>query len=417
MTLKTLLGMPLTAALMATSLMSVSSAQETPSQLFIEGPMGSSLQASKESALEILQEFGALPITAVKYEHLTPDNLLGYTVAKLHYLGYLDPSVNSWSDQTVEALIKFQRDYQQPSSGVLTEATKLSLFNAEPGSYSLLQEWEDSVDAYQIDLQSLHSSDVAQKAQRVQQILVLRKLRDIGFYHGQGIANLNHLTARGQKLLDLYKKPEAQAFLEMISYAEGTQRQPALNSFLVRFGGALISSFKQHPNIIWGGISSATGKFQFMDYTWPGVAHRLGARDFTPLAQSLGALHQMAHKQGLNTEDLTGNFDSNVFKAAREWASLPCGPNQGSCYSLGGAPQPNKSLSALRTRYEQYLERHRTNPEFNQLVHWGEDEIRALREFNYAYQINTNANYNNLEVLQALFEGQLGNSGTPDILP
>lgn len=417
MTLKTLLGMPLTATLVATSLMSASSAQETLPQTFIETSMGSSLQATKQSTLEILQELGTLSITAVKYEHLTPGNLRNYTLAKLHHLGYLDPSVNNWSDQTIAALTQFQRDYQQPSSGVLTEATKLSLFNGEPGTYSLLQEWEDSVDAYQIDLESLSSSDVAQKAQRVQQILVLRKLRDTGFYKGQGIADLNHLTDRGQKLLDLYKTPEAQAFLEMISYAEGTQRQPALNSFLVRFGGALISSFKQHPDIIWGGISSATGKFQFMDYTWPGVSNSLGVRDFTPLAQSLGALHQMAYKQGLNTEDLTGSFDSNVFKAAREWASLPCGPDRGSCHTLGGAPQPNKSLSALRSRYEQYLEDHRTNPEFSQLVHWGKEETQALREFNYAYEINTNASYNNLEVLQALFEGQFGNSGTPDILP
>lgn len=417
MSLKPSIQLSLTAALLSTSIMSAAVAQEAQPSPGITNSLGSGLQTSKQTTLEVLERSDLLPITLIKYQHLTSENVTGYTISKLQYLGYLDSSVTAWTDKTVAALIKFQTDYQQPSSGFLTEETKQSLFDGEKGNYSLLQEWEDSVDAYQVNLNDLSSSDLIQKPQRVQQILVLRKLKERGLYQGQGIANLDKLTERGQSLLKLYKKPEAQAFLEMISYAEGTQRQPARNSFLVRFGGNLISNFKRHPNIIWLGISSATGKFQFMDYTWPSVANQAGLQDFTPLSQSLGALHQMAYKQGLNLEDFDQHFDSNVFKAAREWASLPCAPNQGSCYNLNGAPQPNKTLSALRSKYEQYLETHRTNPEFSQLVHWGEAEDKALREFNYAYEINTNAPYNNLEVFQALFEGQMGRSATPDVLP
>ena len=413
------LRLPLTAILATSALMinayPAASAEDTEPILFQSSLEG--LTERKQESATAVQQFSVAAIETVKYEHLTPDNISPLTLAKLQYLGYLDPEVNQWTDQVVNALIRFQRDYQVPASGSMTEETKRALFNGESGSYTAQQEWSEAIDAHLVDLESLQSSDVQQRSQIIQQILVLRQLRQAGFYTGQGVANLNHLSNQGKELLEIFKTPEAQAFLEMISFAEGTQRPNPRNSFLVRFGGPLINSFANHPLIIWKGISSATGKFQFMDYTWPGVSNRLGTTNFTPLEQSLAALYQMRHKRQLNLEDFTGNFESNIYKAAKEWASLPCGPGRGSCYTLGGAPQPNKSMEALRSRYLGYVETYRNNPEFSQLVYWGEEETKALREFNYAYQINTEASFNNPEVLRALFEGEFGQSATPDIRP
>jgi muramidase (phage lysozyme) len=371
----------------------------------------------KQESLPSIQNFGLRYIETVKYENLTPNNVSGLSLSKLKYLGYLDPSVQQWDAQATEALIKFQRDYQLPASGALSEETKRALFNGGKGSYSPLQEWEDAVDVHLIDLNSLTASDVQAHSLTIQQILVLRKLRQMGIYKGHGISNLDQLSDKGKALLEVYKTAEAQAFLETLSFAEGTQRPNPRHSFLVRFGGPLIDSFAKHPLIIWQGISSATGKFQFMDYTWPGVSSQLGVPNFTPLEQSLAALYQMKHKRRLNVDDFTGQFESNIYKAALEWASLPCGPGRGSCYSLGGAPQPNKSIGALQTRYLQYLQDFKESPELSQLVDWSEPERLALRQFNYAYEIHTEASFNNIEVLQALFEGKFGSSATPDILP
>lgn len=139
--------------------------------------------------------------------------------------------------------------------------------------------------------------------------------------------------------------PVAQQWLDLIAYAEGTDRARKGAGYDVMFGGSRFTDFSRHPDRVittptFPRGSAAAGRYQFMPGTFQGVASRLGLRDFSPQAQDQAAL-ELIERRGVNpyTDRPT---PQTVAKLAPEWASLPT--LQGKSYY----GQPVKSFSELQ---------------------------------------------------------------------
>lgn len=118
--------------------------------------------------------------------------------------------------------------------------------------------------------------------------------------------------------------PRRRALLNTISYAEGTWRNGQVG-YNVMFGGGTFDPSKGHPDrVIDGGRykSAAAGGYQFMPFTWNGLARQNGwdPKDFSPAAQDRGAL-ALVQRRGANPD---GDFTPElVNKLSPEWASFP----------------------------------------------------------------------------------------------
>lgn len=139
--------------------------------------------------------------------------------------------------------------------------------------------------------------------------------------------------------------PVAQQWLDLIAYAEGTDRARKGAGYDVMFGGGRFTDFSRHPDRVittpsFPRGSAAAGRYQFMPGTFSGVASRLGLKDFSPQAQDQAAL-ELIERRGVNpyTDRPT---PQTVAKLAPEWASLPT--LQGKSYY----GQPVKSFGELQ---------------------------------------------------------------------
>lgn len=118
--------------------------------------------------------------------------------------------------------------------------------------------------------------------------------------------------------------PRQRALLNTISYAEGTWRNGQVG-YNIMFGGGTFDPSKGHPDrVVDGGRykSAAAGGYQFMPFTWNGLAKQKGwdPRDFSPAAQDRAAL-ALVQRRGANSES---DFSPElVNKLAPEWASFP----------------------------------------------------------------------------------------------
>lgn len=136
------------------------------------------------------------------------------------------------------------------------------------------------------------------------------------------------------------------AFLAMIRSAEGTAG-PA--GYQTMFGGALFSSFADHPRIKQTATfsngktvtSTAAGAYQFLSTTWDDARNALGLLDFSPAAQDAGAVW-LIRRRGALEDVRAGNFAAAVAKCAKEWASLP-----GSPYG-----QPGRTMAQVQAVYQ-----------------------------------------------------------------
>ena len=87
--------------------------------------------------------------------------------------------------------------------------------------------------------------------------------------------------------------PQQQAWLDMIAYAEGTDRNKSRGGYNILFGGGRFSDLTRHPDKVVkapGIASAAAGRYQFMPDTWKAVSTALKLPDFSPAAW-LGRVH------------------------------------------------------------------------------------------------------------------------------
>lgn len=139
--------------------------------------------------------------------------------------------------------------------------------------------------------------------------------------------------------------PVAQQWLDLIAYAEGTDRARKGAGYDVMFGGSRFTDFSKHPDRVittptFPRGSAAAGRYQFMPGTFSGVASRLGLKDFSPQAQDKAAL-ELIERRGVNPY-VDRPTPQTVAKLAPEWASLPT--LQGKSYY----GQPVKSFAELQ---------------------------------------------------------------------
>lgn len=132
-----------------------------------------------------------------------------------------------------------------------------------------------------------------------------------------------------QTLIDARSNPNVAKFLNLISRAEGTET----HGYNTAFGGGRFEDFSKHPNIqkkftqTDGKVNSsgASGRYQFMNKTWNGVAKKYGLNDFSPINQDLGAIALIADSGALKDVE-SGNFKRAIDKLGSQWASFPSAP-------------------------------------------------------------------------------------------
>jgi len=139
--------------------------------------------------------------------------------------------------------------------------------------------------------------------------------------------------------------PVAQQWLDLIAYAEGTDRARKGAGYDVMFGGGRFTDFSRHPDKVittpsFPRGSAAAGRYQFMPDTYAGLAKQLGLRDFSPSAQDQAAL-ELIERRGVNPY-VDRPTQQTVAKLAPTWASLPT--LEGKSYY----GQPVKSFAELQ---------------------------------------------------------------------
>jgi len=115
-----------------------------------------------------------------------------------------------------------------------------------------------------------------------------------------------------------------QNWLDLIAYAEGTDRNRTGGGYDIQFGGGRFNDLSRHPDQVIrtpGYASAAAGRYQFMPATWSEVSRKVGATDFGPAAQDAAAVRLMLER-GVNP-DVDPITRENVAKLAPVWAALP----------------------------------------------------------------------------------------------
>ena len=142
------------------------------------------------------------------------------------------------------------------------------------------------------------------------------------------------------------------AFLDMIAYAEGTNRGP--DGYRAMFGypatDRIAPNLDDHPGLYFRFTdkagrqlkTSAAGRYQFLLGTWRELQRSLGLPDFGPASQDAAALELVRQRGALN-DVRAGRLQVAIAKCAKTWASLP-----GAGYS-----QPERKLPQLVAAYKQ----------------------------------------------------------------
>ena len=152
-------------------------------------------------------------------------------------------------------------------------------------------------------------------------------------------SDLSGLTARGKKALELLKNPNIRAVLDAIAVAELGADAEAKGGYGYLFGDVGgketfdANKLTRHPKRVvhkWGHSSSATGRYQTMDFVWDEEAGRLGIRDFKPQSQEIMAVSRLMYRKVVD-DILSGNVAGAIakpgnFDLAGEWASLEGNP-------------------------------------------------------------------------------------------
>lgn len=142
------------------------------------------------------------------------------------------------------------------------------------------------------------------------------------------------------------------AFLDTISWAETGSTNRSSSYRTIVFQGAAIQQFDRHPlkrncATIQGRTvcSSASGRYQFMDFTYKRLKSKGFFKDFSPAQQDEAAV-ELIREQGALSDVKQGRFDAAACKVGDVWASFPCNDYQ----------QHPKELALLRAIYRQQLE-------------------------------------------------------------
>lgn len=131
--------------------------------------------------------------------------------------------------------------------------------------------------------------------------------------------------ATRQQLEQALQNPNVRKMLNTIAASEGVK-----HGYNTLFGNQVINDLSAHPNIKKSfkqtdgktNVTTAAGRYQFLNGTWNNVARQYGFKDFSPRNQDLGAIALIAGRGALD-DVIKGNFRQAILKLGPEWASLP----------------------------------------------------------------------------------------------
>ena len=134
----------------------------------------------------------------------------------------------------------------------------------------------------------------------------------------------------------LAQDPKIRTWLDAIAQAEGTTE----HGYNTMFGGTKFDDLSVHPNKKVPftqtdgkeNLSSAAGRYQFINPTWQDVSKQLGLTDFSPESQDAAAVFLM-QRAGALDDIMAGNDEAAMNKLGSTWASLPS----------SNYPQPKRS--------------------------------------------------------------------------
>lgn len=139
----------------------------------------------------------------------------------------------------------------------------------------------------------------------------------------------------------------AQAFLNMIAYSEGTSTIPGSdNGYNVLVGSTvkkplLFTSYADHPRVFNKQLNStAAGRYQLLERYYDYYKKILRLPDFTPASQDMIALRQLQECDAMPHIE-RGDIYRAVAQCCHIWASLP-----GNTYG-----QHQNSMTALASFY------------------------------------------------------------------
>lgn len=116
------------------------------------------------------------------------------------------------------------------------------------------------------------------------------------------------------------------AFLDMISYAEGTNRFGDQHGYNVIVGGSTFNDYSRHPNKLIklnSKLSStAAGRYQILYRFWTHYSKLLNLPDFSPLSQDLYVLQILKEQRALDAVR-KGDIKTAIERCANIWASFP----------------------------------------------------------------------------------------------
>ena len=151
-----------------------------------------------------------------------------------------------------------------------------------------------------------------------------------------GASDLSGLTAAGKTALNALSNSNVIAFLNAIAIAELGEAAAAKGGYGYLFGDTDKETFsiadlaKGHPGKVRsanGLSSSATGRFQVLDFVYKEEAAKLGLKDFKPVSQWIIAADRLIYRKVMEYVIL-GKFELAVagnggsLSARSEWASL-----------------------------------------------------------------------------------------------
>jgi tape measure domain-containing protein len=152
-------------------------------------------------------------------------------------------------------------------------------------------------------------------------------------------SDLSGLTSRGKKAMEALKNPNVRKVLDAIAIAELGDQAAAKGGYGYLFGDTggketfnpnTLGSHPKRRVSAGGHTSSATGRYQTMDFVWNEEAGRLGIKDFKPQSQEIMAVSRLMYRQVLDQVmrgDIAGAISKKGdFDLAGEWASLEGNP-------------------------------------------------------------------------------------------
>jgi muramidase (phage lysozyme) len=182
-------------------------------------------------------------------------------------------------------------------------------------------------------------------------------------------SDLSNLTERGNKAMEALKNPNVRAFLDAIAIAEVGTKGASRGGYGYLIGDDVKgtesfdpNSLQSHPRkrIRYGPgkneVSSATGRYQTMDFVWDEEAKRLGLKDFKPQSQEILAVSRLIYR-GILPAIMAGDFKSVIKRsrkmdASSEWASLEGNPH--------GQGSPTGKLGLFLSNIEKNLQSQKT---------------------------------------------------------